>query len=225
MKKKIILSLLAFGSIMSATQKEQKTVQVYEEIAEGWIKRHGIEGTAPSFWISYINEFENYLSSGAHILDIGFGGGREVQTFIEKGYSVAGIDPCQKFVSTMQKHFLQSNFVKGSVYEMPFADNSFDALWCTSVLLHVSPRTLPFALQEMHRVLKPGGVAFVSFSEGMGNIQHKSGRWFYMYQQKKFTHLLTTYGFEITKIEQLENRGSDPWLHQCVVIMQKKNRV
>lgn len=43
---------------------------------------------------------------------------------------------------------------------IPFADETFDAFWCTEVLEHVAePAVL---IREMHRVLKPGGLGFVT---------------------------------------------------------------
>ena len=44
----------------------------------------------------------------------------------------------------------------GSVYELDFSDNSFDALFSHNVLEHVAEPSR--AVQEMQRVLKPGGV-------------------------------------------------------------------
>jgi 2-polyprenyl-6-hydroxyphenyl methylase/3-demethylubiquinone-9 3-methyltransferase len=44
----------------------------------------------------------------------------------------------------------------GSVYELPFPDNSFDAIVCSDVLEHLL--TLHQAAKEIARVLKPGGI-------------------------------------------------------------------
>jgi SAM-dependent methyltransferase len=52
----------------------------------------------------------------------------------------------------------QITYYDGKV--MPFVDYSFDALLCTEVLEHVlDPSGL---IQEMHRVLKPGGVGIIT---------------------------------------------------------------
>ena len=50
-------------------------------------------------------------------------------------------------------------FQQGSVYELPFADNTFDAALAHTVLQHLADPVK--ALREMHRVLKPGGVVGV----------------------------------------------------------------
>jgi SAM-dependent methyltransferase len=47
-------------------------------------------------------------------------------------------------------------FVVGSATAMPFSDSSFDAAWTVWVLEHIS--TPQKALEEMRRVVKPGGV-------------------------------------------------------------------
>jgi ubiquinone/menaquinone biosynthesis C-methylase UbiE len=47
-------------------------------------------------------------------------------------------------------------FEVGSAYELPFPDASFDAAFAHTLLMHLSDPLK--ALQQMHRVLKPGGV-------------------------------------------------------------------
>src|SRR6185436_6938347 len=41
---------------------------------------------------------------------------------------------------------------------LPFADRTFDAVYCSHVLEHLSQRQAASLLQHMHRVLRPGGI-------------------------------------------------------------------
>jgi SAM-dependent methyltransferase len=50
-------------------------------------------------------------------------------------------------------------FETGSIYELPFPDASFDAVYAQALLVHLSAPVA--ALNEMRRVLKPGGFAGV----------------------------------------------------------------
>jgi ubiquinone/menaquinone biosynthesis C-methylase UbiE len=49
--------------------------------------------------------------------------------------------------------------ITGDIHAIPLADNSVDGVMCRSVLEHVERPA--DALREMHRILKPGGLAFI----------------------------------------------------------------
>jgi len=49
--------------------------------------------------------------------------------------------------------------VKMDIHKMPFADRSFDVVLCNHVLEHVDNDIV--AMQEIHRVLRPGGFAIL----------------------------------------------------------------
>lgn len=214
--------LLLIQPLMSDTnEKNKKTMQTYNKVANDWVTRYGIKGTDPSLWFSYIDQFQKELSSSASLLDIGFGGGRESRIFIGKGYNVTGVDPCKTFVVTMQNHFPKHTFVEGSLDALPFKDNSFDAVWCTSVLLHIAEEKIPQALKQIYRVLKPGGKLLLSFSQGSKESKCLFGRWFFVHPEKEFTDALKVQGFTLNKIEQVPNQGKNPWEHQSVVFAQK----
>lgn len=51
---------------------------------------------------------------------------------------------------------ITSRLVRGSVYEMPYDDRSFDLIFCYSVFEHL--HDYPRALRETARVLRPGGL-------------------------------------------------------------------
>jgi SAM-dependent methyltransferase len=53
-----------------------------------------------------------------------------------------------------------ARFLVGSIYELPFADASFDVALAHTVLQHVSEPLR--ALKELRRVLAPGGIAAVA---------------------------------------------------------------
>ncbi len=49
--------------------------------------------------------------------------------------------------------------IVGDIHDLPFGDNTLDAIICIAVLEHVEE---PWrAIQEMYRVLKPGGYCFI----------------------------------------------------------------
>ena len=84
-------------------------------------------------------------------LEIGCGRGA-FQNLIE---DYVGMD-----LASSAAQFLVKPFVAGSAEEIPFADGSFDAIWSIAVLEHVQQPEK--ALQEIVRVLKPGGVAYLA---------------------------------------------------------------
>ena len=105
------------------------------------------------------------LPSGAKILDVGCGEGRHIfgslQAF-EHAYCIGydqhipSLNICKDGLDFFQELNLGSTiFVQGSVYKLPFEDNSFDLIFCSEVLEHLDDYHL--ALDEIHRVLKPGG--------------------------------------------------------------------
>jgi ubiquinone/menaquinone biosynthesis C-methylase UbiE len=100
---------------------------------------------------------------GERILDIGCGGGafcREVAPLVVPGGSVIGIDNAQAAVdvavrlSVLEDRSLLT-FTQADGHDLPFADASFDAAICISVLgFCQDPRQV---LAEARRVLRPGG--------------------------------------------------------------------
>jgi SAM-dependent methyltransferase len=62
-------------------------------------------------------------------------------------------------ISATARQFFHKPFVEASATNMPFPDDSFDALWSIWVLEHIpNPEK---ALLEMRRVVKPGGHIFL----------------------------------------------------------------
>lgn len=100
---------------------------------------------------------------GLRVLEIGCGCGSEAERFACAGASYTAVDLTNAAVSITQRRFqlanLEGRFVQGDAENLPFADGSFDLVYSHGVLHH-TPDT-PRTIQEVHRVLSPGGRAVI----------------------------------------------------------------
>ena len=98
------------------------------------------------------------------VLDAGMGGGRLCAELDRRAWNVSGVDLSSSMVALARTRLpsARARLVQGSVTELPFADETFDAVVATGVLEFVGV-DLEKAVRELARVLRPAGVAIVSF--------------------------------------------------------------
>lgn len=98
---------------------------------------------------------------GKRTLEIGVGLGADHQKLAEHGAILSGIDLTPRAINHTKRRFelmgLNSELQIADAENLPFEDNSFDAVYSWGVLHH-SPDTQK-AVHEVYRVLKPGGMA------------------------------------------------------------------
>ena len=104
------------------------------------------------------------ISSDTKILDLCCGSGQATQVLVEYSQQVTGLDASPLSLKRARRNVPQAEYVEAFAEDMPFADNSFDFVH-TSVAMHeMSPQQLLKILNQVYRVLKPGGVlALVDF--------------------------------------------------------------
>jgi SAM-dependent methyltransferase len=103
--------------------------------------------------------FDKYLRPGNWVLEAGCGNGAWVRYFQERGCHAVGIDNNWHILAQGRSHGLA--LVESDVLHKCFAAGAFDACVSLGVVEHFVPG--PQApLQELKRVLKPGGLLFVS---------------------------------------------------------------
>lgn len=94
------------------------------------------------------------------VLEVGSGLGilaNEVARRVPAG-EVLGIEFSTEQLARAQVETPNLRFLQGDAHELPFPESRFDVVYCRYLLEHV--RDPQRVLQEMHRVLKPGGRAF-----------------------------------------------------------------
>lgn len=87
-----------------------------------------------------------------HILDVGCGEGFTLERFRKKsiGKKIEGLEYSDAAISLGKKIYPHIKIVKGTIYDMPYKDNSFDLVTCLEVLEHLQEPEK--ALLEIHRV-------------------------------------------------------------------------
>lgn len=104
------------------------------------------------------------LSPKSSVLEVAPGPGYFAIELAKLGdFQITGLDISQTFVEIARdnaaKAGVKVDFRRGNASAMPFAENSFDFLLCRAAFKNFTEPVR--ALQEMYRVLKPGGRAII----------------------------------------------------------------
>ena len=125
------------------------------------------------------------LKPSDSVLDIGSGIGRialPLTTYLNDdanyfGYDIdkRGVTWCQKnitpkhpnfhfdYVDIYNKYYNKKGSIKSEEFVFPYADESFDFIFATSVFTHMLPAEVRQYFKEIRRVLKKDGTLFITF--------------------------------------------------------------
>lgn len=181
------------------------------------------------------------LKPGMRVLDVGCGGGRHIrQTRLVPGVVGVGVDlgeqevrDTAKMLRDLDQHpvawggtvpgagpWLSS---RGSVYELPFPDESFDVVIISEVLEHLHEDDR--ALREISRVLKTGGTLAASVPrEGPEAVcwalskqyRNTPGGHVRIYRRKKLRSKLEKHGYDVFASHFAHGLHSPYWWLKCL---------
>lgn len=131
------------------SQAKPATIAFFEEVAN---YRYEEESYIPQF-----AQFDAFR--GRRLLEIGVGLGTDHSRFAGAGAVTVGIDLSLKSLHFAKKRFaldgLKGSFLQTTAAALPFADETFDAVYSHGVLHHIPD--IESVLKEIERVLRPGG--------------------------------------------------------------------
>lgn len=100
------------------------------------------------------------VAKGMRVLDVCTGPGLLAHAAVARGAEAVGLDFSGNLIEIARRAVPQAEFRQGDAQELPFDDESFDAVVCGYGIIHLPDPEK--GLREIHRVLKPGGTAAVS---------------------------------------------------------------
>ena len=120
---------------------------------------------------TYLYNFLKYCNDtdlDKNILDCGAGGNcPPLALFSEYGYKTSGIElsdsQIEKAEIFSKEHGLKLSIHKGDIKELPFKDETFSFVYSYNTIFHMKKNDIEKAVNEIKRVLKPGGLCFINF--------------------------------------------------------------
>lgn len=101
------------------------------------------------------------------VLDLGCGAGRHLVYLAKEGFEVHGADISETGLEYarhwLSEEGLAAELVRADMTQISYPDGFFDAAISTFVIYHGSLEDMHRTLGEIHRVLRPGGLAFITF--------------------------------------------------------------
>jgi len=158
--------------------------------------------------------FLRRLTPGAHILELGCGGGRDAEAMIRRGFIVNATDGTPEIAQLAEQRIGQP--VRVMRFDELDEDGKYDAVWAHASLLHVPREGLPLILGLVHRALRPGGLHLASFKTEGTDGRDRFGRYF---NQPDLPQLIDIYRqsapWEVVETEEYVGggygRSEGPW--------------
>ena len=202
---------------------------------EQWEER-SLEGELESFkGRTLVRIFNRFLNGkNAHILEGGCGFGAWCEWFQNQGHTIVGIEYDKKIVDKAKEYKKDVAVELGDITDLQYPDNSFDAYISLGVIEHFEHGPEK-SLQEAHRILKPGGLAFVTtpwltvlrrlLSHPIRSLYFLKRKmqgepnyfWEYRFTKKELRSYLENAGFEIVHTDfddyesEVDNRHIGLW--------------
>lgn len=152
------------------------------------------------------------------VLEVGSGAGRDGRVIGAAGLGYTGVD--LSAVGVRLCNGLGLRAVQASSTALPFKDQSFDAGWTMSTLMHLPGDDIELALAELGRVIRPGGLLEVGVwgSDELQTRIDDQGRYFRHRTDDQMRDLLAEIG-EVVRFatwDHLAGAGHYQWARVLV---------
>lgn len=141
---------------MHSKRIQEKVKEDYNKIADAF------SGTRQALWKDF-NVFTPYYIPDSDVLDLGCGNGRLLYYLEKQGFrSYLGVDQSEALLQLARSKHPDQPFYLSDMSELSHLDQKFDSIFVIASFHHLPPDAQLKALKEWKKLLKPGGMIFMS---------------------------------------------------------------
>ncbi len=197
-----------------------KTLDIYSQNADQFATQYDsvmFESVHQS-WLQY------WPVSGAQVLDIGAGSGRDSRWFVEQGCSVVAVEPCDNLRELGKQNSADSIQWFGdylpNLTGVEALSRQFDLILLSAVWMHIPEQLRLDSLQALSNLLADDGKLVITLRHG----EFSDGREGYDVSVQELTQL----GREAGLVVCLESGAADVLQRNCIiwqtVVLEKANK-
>ena len=98
-------------------------------------------------------DFLGTIDKGTSILEVGANVGTQLQFLHDQGFSkMLGVDVNRHAVTEAKQLYPAIDVIEASGFDLPFKDGTFELVYTSGVLIHISPDDIRSIMEEMYRV-------------------------------------------------------------------------
>ncbi len=165
-------------------------------------------------FIDFVIQSRRQLSGGKKrirtwLLDAGCGPATHLGLFRQAGFHCLGIDRSQKMLARAARKLRKDKPLsvapriqlrRQDAFELGLLDDkSFDAIWYCAVMVHLPRRFAQATIDHLYRILRPGGILYISAQVGGDAVLRRDGRFFIYYTEAELEAKFQSTGFELVK--------------------------
>ena len=199
-----------------------RTVQDgYDRLGKEYLSKRPTDGED----VAFLDHFTERLDDGSRVLDAGCGPGEPITRTLSERFEVVGVDFSREQLRLACDGVPEATFAQQDLTTLGFADESFDGIVSYYALIHVPREHDRAVLADLHRLLKPSGVALLCLgASGHGEIRDDEFMdadvelYWSTHDEETYRDMLAAVGFEIVVAERITDSLNPESDHLFVLV-------
>ncbi|HEX9422485.1 MAG TPA: class I SAM-dependent methyltransferase [Pyrinomonadaceae bacterium] len=203
----------------------------YDRVAQQYATEYFDELRRKPFDCQLLDEFAKSVTGAGDVCEVGCGPGQVARYLKDRGVNMRGVDLSLEMVRVATRLNPDIPFQQGDMLSLNVADDSLAAVVLFYSIIHIKGEDVSRVLQEIKRVLTPGGRLFLAFHGGEGELHRDE--WygetvsidFRLFQGSEMSGYLEASGFEDIEIAERAPYEFEYPTNRVYVFARKANKL